>query len=189
MKKLLIILAVITLMLSGCGENPTEAPENTAQNGYNPEIKQNIIKSQTVSEKIAGYTEIVSYVGDCDGDGSDETVILSTAAERDNKGEFLWNDGQNWALYVKDNSSDAYVLYDGYVQAGNVHFDVSDYYMADGAKPVITVTVSTGAGLNIKNYSFSKNDDGYIETPIYDTQSTAEGGINRRFTSVPEIIK
>ncbi len=184
--KLALVFAVVVLAFSGCGEKPTENPEGTVEN--NVENLQNIIISQTLSEKIAGYTEVVSYVGDCDGDGTDEMITLSTAAERDSKGEFLWNDGQNWALYVKD-GTDNYILYDGYVQAGNVYFDVADYYMSDGAKPVITATVSTGAGLVIKNFAYSKADKGYIETSIYDTQSIAEGGINRRFTSVPEIMK
>ncbi len=186
--KLTLILTIFILALSGCTEKPAETPNGTEEQNNIVENSQNVLVSQALPDKIAEYTEVVSYVGDCDADGADETIILSTAAERDNKGEFLWNDGQNWALYVKD-SGESFVLYDGYVQAGSVYFDVADYYMADGAKPVITVTVSTGAGLAVKNYTFSKSDNGYVESVVYDTQTVAEGGINRRFTSVPEIIK
>ncbi len=188
--KLALIFVSVVFALAGCGEKSGETPE-TNDPGQNAGVQEekNILISQPISEKIAGYTEVVSYVGDCDGDGADETVVLSTAAERDSKGEFFWNDGQNWALYVKDSADVSYILYDGYVQTGSVYFDVADYYMTDGAKPVITVTVSTGAGLTIKNYSFSKPDSGYVETNIYNTQTIAEGGINRRFSSVPEIIK
>ncbi len=190
MKKLLIVLTVIVFMFSGCGDKPVKNPGTAdEQDNIVVDNRENILVSQVISEKIAGYTEITSYVGDCDGDGSDETIVLSTAAERDEKGEFLWNDGQNWALYVKDSANEAYVLFDGYVQAGNVHFDVSDYYMKDGTKPVITVTVSTGAGLLIKNYVFSEADKGYAEEEVYNTRNITEGGINRRFTSVPEILK
>ncbi len=188
--KLALILTAFIFALSGCSEKPEENSEtNDPVQNIEVQTEKNILISQPIPEKVAGFTEVVSYVGDCDGDGSDETVILSTAAERDSNGEFLWNDGQNWALYVKDNAEDTYILYDGYVQAGNVYFDVSDYYMSDGAKPIITVTVSTGAGMTIKNYSYSKEDNGYIESSVYDTQEIAEGGINRRFTSIPEILK
>ncbi len=189
--KMTLIFAILVLAFSGCGEKNVQ---NQGQNGgiqpnNTPQTEKVVIKSGTISEKIADYTEVISYMGDCDGDGTDETVVLSTAAEKDAKGEFLWNDGQNWALYIKDNSGETFVLYDGYVQAGNVYFDVSDYYMSDGTKPVIMVTVTTGAGLTIKNYEFSKADSGYVESNVYDTKSVAEGGINRRFTSVPEILK
>ncbi len=189
--KLILFCIILTLVFSGCGQNPSNnPPENeTTQNENGAISETKIINSEKISDDIAGFTEITSYVGDCDGDGNDETIVLSTAAERDEKGNFLWNDGQNWALYVTDNFNDAYMLYDGYVQAGNVYFDVADYYMSDVAKPVITVTVSTGAGLNIKNYTFSNDNNGYKETVIYDTQSIAEGGINKRFSSVPELLK
>ena len=189
--KLTLILTVFVLALSACGNKSVNNPatDEPTRNDVNAVEEKVIVKSQSLSDEVAEFTEVVSYVGDCDGDGNDETIILSTAAERDNKGEFLWNDGQDWALYVKDNANNAYILYNEYVQAGNVYFDVSDYYMSDGAKPMITVTVSTGAGLTVKNYSFSNADNGYVEDIVYETQSIAEGGINRRFTSVPEITK
>ncbi len=187
--KQMLIFVIIAVMLSGCGEKPAEISGDTPQSTNNTEPEKNILTSSSVSEKVADFTEVTTYVGDCDGDGADETIILSTSAERNNKGEFLWNDGQDWAIYVKDNAEEIYTLFDGFVQAGNVYFDVADYYMADGVKPVITVTVSTGAGLSIKNYSYAETDNGYVEQIIYDTQNITEGGINRRFTSVPEISK
>ncbi|MBR5154984.1 MAG: hypothetical protein IKW62_00680 [Clostridia bacterium] len=189
--KLTLIFAILIFALNGCGEKSnveTGTPDAT-QTENNEHTEEKVIKSQTIADNISGLTEVISYVGDCDGDGTDETVVLATSADRDSKGEFLWNDGQNWSLYVRDNAEKIYVLFDGFVQAGNVYFDVADYYMSDGAKPAIMVTVSTGAGLSIKNYTFSKDDNGYIEKEIYDTRNATEGGINRRFTSVPEILK
>ena len=147
------------------------------------------IKAEALSEKISTLTEVTAYVGDTDADGTDERVVLKTSAERDSKNEFLWNDGQTWALYVEDGPNDAYVLFDKYVQAGNVYFDVSDYYLKDGAKPKITVTVSTGSGLSIKNYYFEKEKNAYIEETVFDTKDVTEAGINKRFSSIPEIVK
>ena len=129
-------------------------------------------------------TGVTSYVGDTDGDGTDEKVILATSAERNSKGEFLWNDGQNWALYVDDKEEGTYVLYDGFVQAGNFEGAIKAIKEYWGA---ISVIVSTGAGFSLKNYTFNKENKTYTEEELYDTKNVTEGGINRRFTSIPEL--
>lgn len=187
MKKLKIslIITLIALAVSGCGKDTLETTEVEKETEVIEKIE---VKSQAISEEIAALTEVTSYVGDTDGDGADETVVLATSAQRSNKGEFLWNDGQNWALYVKDRD-DAYILLDDYVQAGNVYFEVSDYYMKDGIVPKISVTISTGAGFAVKNYTFDKEKFSYIEDVVFDTQKITEGGINRRFSSFPNIVE
>ena len=176
-------LAILMIIFSGCAKDEIgyEIEKNPA--------KSVEIKAEALSEKLGAMTEVTSYVGDTDADGTDERVVLATTAERDSKNEFLWNDGQNWAIYVEDGPDESYVLLDKYVQAGSVYFDVSDYYLKDGTIPKITITVSTGSGLSIKNYTFQKDKSAYIEETIYDTKNVTEGGINKRFSSVPEITK
>ena len=169
---LIILLAFI---LVGC------------ESGTNVDTQKNEIPAGNLTEKVANFTEITSYTGDTDGDGADETVVLATSAERNSKGEFLWNDGQDWTLYVKDSSDGIYTLFNGFVQAGSVYFEVSDYYLKDGASPKISVIVSTGAGFSVKNYTFDKNQKVYKEDIIFDTKDVTDGGINRRFSSFPEI--
>ena len=189
MLKCLILLIASLILVSGCGKenidqnNSTENNE-VVQQGQNKSVE---ITPSVLTEGISKMTEVTSYVGDTDGDGTDEKVILATSAERNGKGEFLWNDGQNWALYVDDKEEGTYVLYDGFVQAGNVNFEISDYYMKDGAVPKISVIVSTGAGFSLKNYTFNKEKQTYTEEELYDTKNVTEGGINRRFTSIPEL--
>ncbi len=187
-------LTLITLMLifalTGCNGNNTQTPqieegENALQNEA---VVQQVVKAQTLPAGIAAFTEVTSYTGDVDADGTDERVVLSTEAEREPSGEFLWNDGQDWALYVEDTNG-VYVLLDQYIQAGNAYFEVSDYYMKDGAEPKISVMITTGAGFSLKTYGFSKTENGYVEETVYDTGSVTEAGINRRFSSFPEIIK
>ncbi len=107
-----------------------------------------------------------------------------TSAESDKDGEFFWNDGQNWAVFV-DDREDKYLLMNDYLNAGTPYFEISDYYLKDGAKPEISLIISSGAGFSIKNYCFSESDGGYVESVIYDTKDVTEGGINRRFTSIP----
>lgn len=189
--KIILVLLITLLMISGCGKkDDTIVPPSETGNDM-PETKNEQlveIKPQKISAEIADLTEVTSYVGDVDGDGNDETVVLSTSAERNAKGEFLWNDGQDWALYVKD-TADAYVLFDGFVQLGSVYFEISDYYMKDGAEPRISVIVSTSAGFSVKNYAFEKEKSAYIEDVLFDTRDVTAGGINRRFSSLPEIDK
>ncbi|MBR5614267.1 MAG: hypothetical protein IKW64_03065 [Clostridia bacterium] len=188
-------LTLVTLMLifalTGCNGNNTQTPqvqesENALQN--EAVVQQQVVRAQTLPAGIAGFTEVTSYTGDVDADGIDERVVLSTEAEREPNGEFLWNDGQDWALYVEDTNG-VYVLLDQYIQAGNAYFEVSDYYMKDGAEPKISVMITTGAGFSLKTYGFSKTENGYAEETVYDTGSVTESGINRRFSSFPEIIK
>lgn len=189
--KIILVFLITLLAISGCGKKD-DAIVTTPESGNDtPTLKneqQAEVKPEKISAEIADLTEVTSYVGDVDGDGSDETVVLSTSAERNAKGEFLWNDGQDWALYVKD-MADSYVLFDGFVQAGSVYFEISDYYMKDGAQPRISVIVSTSAGFSIKNYAFKKEKSAYIEDVLFDTKDVTEGGINRRFSSLPEIEK
>lgn len=180
---------LLVFVASGCGENNALPEGSSGENNDSPNPQELVIKQQKLPEKLAGYTEVSSYVGDVDGDGSDEKLVLSTSAERDTNGEFLWNDGQNWALYVTDKENGDYIFLDRFVQAGNVYFEVSDYYMEEGAQPRISVIVSTGAGFSVKTYSYSNDKQGYEETNIYTTDEVTVGGINRRFTSIPDIIK
>lgn len=176
------------LVFSGCGRKPGETLAEPQESITPDEVEMVVVKKGGLSEKVADFSEVTSYVGDVDADGAEETVVLSTAAERDEKGEFLWNDGQDWALYVRD-GGDYYVLFDGFIQAGSAYFDVSDYYMKNGAEPKITLTVTTGAGFAVKTYTFSEKEDGYVEYVAYDTNVVTEAGINRRFSSYPDIVK
>lgn len=188
--KVILMFMLFTLIISGCGKEKTPANEKpiggVEENSHTMQVE---VKAQSLPASVADMIEVTSYVGDTDADGIDEKIVLATSAERNVKGEFLWNDGQNWALYVEDGQDGTYVLLNEYVQAGNVYFDVSDYYLKDGAKPVILVTVSTGAGLSIKKYAFEKERTAYIEEIVFDTKNVTEGGINRRFSSIPEIVK
>ncbi len=191
MKKIILGLLILILAFnfSGCGKDDATTDQGLSGEENNIPTDAVEVKAQSLPDDIAVLHEITSYTGDTDADGTDERIVLATSAERDEKGEFLWNDGQKWALYVEDGAQDVYVLFDKFVQAGSVYFDVADYYLKDGAVPKILVTVSTGAGLSLKNYTFESEKSAYIEEVVYDTQDVTEGGINRRFSSIPAIEK
>lgn len=186
--KLTLIIAMLIFSLSGCVPKTIEQPEAPKDSQNDTVVEKTVIKAQSLPADAAGYNEVCSYVGDVDADGTDERIILSTEAERSSNGEFLWNDGQNWALYVEDTDG-VYMLLDRFVQTGNIYFEVSDYYMENGAEPKILVTETTSAGFTLKTYSFSKDEGGYVEETVYDTANVTEAGINRRFSSFPEIME
>ncbi len=181
--KLLLVLTLVVLAVSGCNKNTNIPEKPVTEQGV--ENKAEIIKSTEISADILDWNEVSAYTGDLDGDGADEKISLVTSAERDRDGDFLWNDGQNWALYVDDREED-YLLFNRYLNAGYPYFEVSDYYMKDGAEPKINIIVSTGSGFSVTSYGFSKADGGYAKTVIYDTAEITEGGINRKYSSFPE---
>lgn len=181
--KLLFVLALVVLAVSGCNKNTGVTENPVTEPGSEADIR--VIRATEISSDVLEWNEAASFTGDLDGDGADEKVVLVTSADCDKDGEFLWNDGQNWALYVDDREED-YLLFNQYLSAGYPYFEVSDYYMKDGAEPKIKVIVSTGSGFSVTSYSFSKTDDGYLKNVIYDTAEITEGGINRRYSSFPE---
>lgn len=187
--KLFLALMLAMIITAGCNSDKTVKNENTSvgNDEDNQVVSEAVlVKSTPLPDEVAEWTEVSRYTGDVDGDGTDEDVVLATSAEPDEDGTVMWNDGQDWALYV-DDRDETYVLLNQYVQLGNVYFEVSDYYTADGAEPRINVIVSTGASFSMKSYSFSKKDMAYIENMVYDTSNETEAGINRRFSSIPEV--
>ncbi len=186
MKKFGLVLALLGLILvfGGCNKDTTEPPVDTPVT----ETEKVVIKPSVISDDVLEWHEVCQYTGDVDGDGIDENVVLRTSAEYDEDGEFLWNDGQDWALYVDDRDED-YVLLKTFLNAGSPYFEVSDYYMEDGAEPRINVITSTGAGFSVKSYLFSQEAEGFVEETIYNTQNITAGGINTRFSSFPSYAK
>ena len=167
--KLLFLFVLCVFLITGCMSDVSK--------------KENIIVPDVLPEDAKGWTELSRYIGDVDGDGNDETVVLSTSAERDEDDEILWNDGQDWLLYVSD-GDEVYVLLNEFIQLGNIYFEVLDYYMEDGIEPCINIITTTGSGFNLKNYKF--DGEGYKVLTLYDTAETTKAGVNRRFTSIPE---
>ena len=186
MKKLglFLILVGIVAAISGCDGKVNEPEKVPVNENEVVQTETKIVKTGEIPSEVFEWNEAASYTGDVDGDGTDEVVMLLTSAEQED-GEFLWNDGQSWALYVDDREDD-YLFLKKYLNTGSVYFEVLDYYMEEGTQPVISVVESTGAGFSVKNYRFSSTDKGYIETVIYDTKDETAGGTNRRYSSFPE---
>ncbi len=205
MKKIVVILTLIGIILSvsGCGEEatrPTSADTEIVGQGVNGGTDvasessflqgdvNKIITASEIPDDVLSWHKVSKYEGDLDGDGVDEKLVLSTTAECDKNGDFVWNDGQNWALYVVD-GQESYLLFNEYISAGYPYFEVSDYYMKDDIVTVIDVVTTSGASFLLRGYYFSEAEKGYAEKVIYDTKNITSGGINTKFSSFPEYQK
>lgn len=205
MKKFVMFLTMLGIILvaSGCGEEATKPVSGNVEisgeevGGESAAVSESvflqgdadkIITSSKISDDVLSWHKVSKYEGDLDGDGVDEKLVLSTTAECDKNGEFFWNDGQNWALYVID-GQESYLLFNEYISAGYPYFEVSDYYMKDGDVTVIDVVTTSGASFMLRGYYFVKNENGYAENVIYNTKTLTSGGINTKFSSFPEYQK
>lgn len=125
------------------------------------------------SASSEGWTLVKSYEGELiDGDKSNVSVYTSAQTE---DGEIIWDDGQQWAVEVRDGSGGYYVLMDRYINNGSVYFEVLDI---DGAK-VINIYTKTTAGTDIKQYTYSGG--GFTETTLY-----SSGAANTLYSTVPD---
>lgn len=200
-QKLLSLLTVLSIcagmFLTGCNTpgnadesvndptpSPSEATDQTEPSAL-PQ-KERTISAQKDTAITADWTEVGKYSLDLHGDKRKETVALFVHTQKDGKGNLQRDDGQEWILRVESDGK-YYTLFEEYVQNGNVYFEVSDYYAENTVYPVITLVKSTGAEFKLIQYSFVKEQDVFAEKVLYDSAEHSKDGINRRYSSIPEV--
>lgn len=194
---LLTVLSIgAAMLLVGCGTPGTagesgNAPSPSASESVSAEPSPNPKEKKTISAQASSpvqgsWTEVDKYALDLDADKKKETVALFVNAQKDSKGELQKNDGQEWVLCVEAGGK-YYTLFEEYVQNGAVYFDVSDYYIDDKTIPVITLMKSTGAEFKVFQYSYDKETAVFEAETIFDSGEHSKDGINRRYTSIPEV--
>jgi len=171
---ILIILAFSLVFLIGC--------QDKQQNNIlpQPEIEADtklIEAAASDSIDTDGMTKLREFSFDLDLDNVEEKIELYTAAERNEKGEMLWDDGQNWVLLVHDGEK-AYPLLSQYVQLGSVYFTVSN--SGEGQISNINVIVSTDSSFRMMSYVFDKENNGYNEELLYESKDN-----NWSYSSIP----
>lgn len=123
-------------------------------------------------------TKLKEFAYDFDLDNEDEKIELYTAAERNAKGEMLWDDGQNWLLVVVDKDK-CYSLLSGYVQLGQVYFRFST--SGEEKTPVVTAFITDQCGMNITDYIFDKEKQCFQVKVIHEAYDK-----NVYYTSIPD---
>lgn len=133
-------------------ENSQLINELMGKNSGNGKYGGKIDKVEKVD--LEGYNLVDSY----DLTGSFEKynfkVSMYTTAEKDSNGAFLWDDGQNWKV-VCHNSDGDFLLYDNYLQIGQLKFFV--YEENDLLQIAILETGSATIGL--VNYTYDEVKD------------------------------
>lgn len=171
---LVIIALSLIFSISGCkGEVKPSLDVVVKQNPESP-----IIKATEKDPRTAEYqTKLKEFSFDFDSDNEEEKIELYTVAGRNEKGEMMWDDGQNWLLVVVDDGK-YYTLFSEYVQIGQVYFSVST--IGQEKVPQVSILLSTGCGTEMIDYIYNNDKESF----------TAEIGYlvmdkNQFYTSIP----
>lgn len=169
----LALVFSLVISLSGCQKDVDNKNQVEGKDS-----KTKFITSVTSDPRTSGkMTKLREFAYDIDSDNKEEKIELYTAAQRDAKGEIMWDDGQKWLLVVVDENK-FYPLYSDYLQLGQLYFSVD----TSGEKnlPNIKMLMTTGAGLKLTEYSFDKEKAEFKMTTPYDA-----GALNVFYSSIP----
>lgn len=142
-----------------------KAEESEKQEEEEGKEKFTAIYPSTDKLSIENLTLLDSTTVDINGDGKEETIELYTTAQRDSKGEIMWDDGQKWFLIVKDKDKE-YVLFDEYVQLGTLEFWVYD---SRGESHIVTLQTGS-AVLKLSDYVYDWEKDCYVKKDIFNPE-------------------
>ncbi|MGE5404503.1 MAG: hypothetical protein ACM3PP_06145 [Candidatus Saccharibacteria bacterium] len=95
-----------------------------------------ILARDLTNDPSQSYTMLRKVQVDADQDGAEESIELFTSAQRDSKGEMMWDDGQKWLLLLRDENK-GYVLFDDRIQLGQMQFGA--YVETNGSFHVVTI--------------------------------------------------
>ena len=182
MKKisLFLITCLCFMALAGCNENSNPTPIVTDE--PTPPVEQ--VTKISVSDAptdVENYEPLGKYEIDIIKDGNEEIITLYTSAQRDMRGNLMWDDTQDWVLQVEAGGG-VYELYEERIH-GNAYLNVSDYYNDGEEEKVITLLIAGNTFNEIREYRF--DGEAFVEVIKYTTDDTANEGIGTLYTSVP----
>lgn len=170
----LVLLVFLFIFLTGCQDNVEKIEEPQPE----AEVETTVIEPAASDTLDTGnMTKLREFSTDLDLDNNEERIELYTAAECNEKGEMVWDDGQNWVLVVRDGEK-SYPLLSQYVQLGVVYFTVSN--RGADQMPNITVMVPTGASFSMMGYTYDKEKDSFKGVLLYGSEDD-----NWLYSSIP----
>lgn len=175
MKKLLLI-SLIFALLAGCNAN--KGPSQTAVPLMSPNVEEReykIIERDNNNEQYKSLNKFESCAYDFDHDDVEENITLYTSADKDESGQFMWDDSQDWVLAVEGNNG-AYTLYENH-ERGVLELYVSEYYKEGGEEPAIRLVISTSSCFEIREYTY--RDGKYLEEIVYNAGDLNELSVNK----------
>jgi hypothetical protein len=168
-----ILLGVLMLMLlTACQQETKNVPELEEQEVK--EINSEELENDNKNRVIIKANQIVSYPislydqinFDLDRDGEDEQIEMYVNTGKDEKGEYVWDDGQNWLLVVKDGDK-TYPLYDGWVQLGKLTF----WLIESDETPMIILLKTGTAEFTLQTFTFNEKEQGFIQETQFNPEN------------------
>ena len=133
-----------------------------------------------------GFNLLNYYETDVTKDGNDDIISLYINSEKDEKGELVKNDSNEWMLLVYDSSNNEhYTLFDEKIQVGDLYFQVVDYFDENEPSTKILLYKITGTEIEIASFKYVEKDKGFVTEKIYNTSDVSKDGINLRYSSFP----
>lgn len=182
MKKMFVISTMaFMLFISACTPVQNETNENILHTDE-PQIEEKIVGNNPPHDVDKYmYEPVARYTTNIISEENEDIITLYTSAQRDMRGDMMWDDTQDWVLQVKT-GNEVRELYKQRLH-GSVYFNVSDYYNDGIDEKVITLFITTNASNEIREYRY--NGENYIETVVYTSDEAANEGIGRHYTSIP----
>ena len=159
-------------------ESETPVPTETAESAK----KTKSIKIVSSPKDVGKWEPMGKYTADVNDDGEDDIITLYTSAQRDNRGEMMWDDTQEWVLRV-ETADGVYDLYDERIH-GYAYLSVSDAYNKDKDQKLISLYISGNSFREVRDYMY--DSDKFTETVAYSTDDFAAEGISEIYTSIPQ---
>ena len=202
MKKLAMIILALSLLLTGCQRTAdlikpeeTEDVVNKGENALEKEDEQETEdkegrKTKIPISQILKITNEWSIMGDYHtqitkhaGKDSEDRVLLATSAQQEN-GEMQWEDSHYWTLAVLT-ADGAYNLFYQRLQ-GMLYYEVNEAYIRGVPTEVISLYIFSGTDREIRNYTYDREEDVFVEDRLFSTGQFSTAGINNRYSTIPE---
>lgn len=158
MKKIILVLTLAALMTVSACKNETNDVNNI------PETAKTI--EQTENIDLNGLNEYKSIKNvSLEETSGIKSIVLYTDAEEDENGNFLWDDGQNYALVAEDQDGYFELIPKTYLQFCD--FDISYFEKLDENEHCVLVTVRSNSSYIVKEFKYDGENDVFTETEAY----------------------
>jgi hypothetical protein len=163
----ILLGALMLIFLGACQQSNLDTSEPDIQEKEEIELdsdrldEDRPVKGVTITAKEIESYPISLYdqtTFDLDGDGEQEQIEMYVNAEQAENGEYIWDDGQNWLLVVKDGDK-TYPLFDGWVQIGKLSF----WLLESDEKPMLILLKTGTAEFNLQTFTFNEEESGYLQ--------------------------
>lgn len=119
-----------------------------------------IVPEQDANTYLKGLNCFNRYEIDIDQDGKNESIEVYCQGTVDENGQYLLDDGQNWALILRKDG-EIYPLFEkSYIQFGGLEYTVYEDY-EDYGRTHIMVSYNTGAAMIYYDCTYDE-ESGYI---------------------------